>query len=249
MLLCRAMAKTVICMKWGTRYGPEFANRLYAMVRRHVSGALRFVCLTDDASELASEIEALPLPAMALPARVATTPWRKISLWQQPLADLEGDVLFLDLDTVVTASLDPFFAYEPGVYCVIHNWTQPRRTIGNTSVFRFPVGKHAHIFDRMAADPEAVLARYRIEQQYISGEIERQVFWPKGWCVSFKHDCVPPWPLNFVRAPRLPREARVVVFSGHPDPDEAAVGRWPTKWWKRSYKHVRPTPWIDRHWR
>jgi hypothetical protein len=23
-------------MKWGTKYGPEYVNRLYAMVRRHL---------------------------------------------------------------------------------------------------------------------------------------------------------------------------------------------------------------------
>jgi len=27
----------VICMKWGTKYGPEYVNRLYAMVRRHLT--------------------------------------------------------------------------------------------------------------------------------------------------------------------------------------------------------------------
>ena len=25
-------------MKWGTKYGPEYVNRLYAMVRRHLEG-------------------------------------------------------------------------------------------------------------------------------------------------------------------------------------------------------------------
>lgn len=244
------MTKTIICMKWGTRYGSEFANRLYSMVRRHVTGELRFVCFTDDTSGLNAAIETMPLPEIDLPERVAWTPWRKLSLWQYPLGDLEGDVLFLDLDIVVTGPLDQFFDYSPGDYCVIHNWTQPRLTVGNTSVFRFPVGRHTHIYDTVAADPEAVLGRYRIEQQYISGEIERQVFWPKDWCLSFKHSCVPPFPLNFLLVPRLPETARIVVFSGNPDPDEAIVGDFPTKArWKKLYKHIRPTPWIADHWR
>ena len=42
------MTKTVICMKWGARYPAYFANRLYSMVRRNVTGDLRFVCFTDD---------------------------------------------------------------------------------------------------------------------------------------------------------------------------------------------------------
>ena len=28
----------VICMKWGTKYGPEYVNRLYGMVKRHLKG-------------------------------------------------------------------------------------------------------------------------------------------------------------------------------------------------------------------
>ena len=30
--------RIVLCMKWGTKYGPEYVNRLYGMVRRHLSG-------------------------------------------------------------------------------------------------------------------------------------------------------------------------------------------------------------------
>ena len=33
-------ARTVLCMKWGTKYGPEYVNRLYGMVRRHLHSDL-----------------------------------------------------------------------------------------------------------------------------------------------------------------------------------------------------------------
>lgn len=57
----------IICMKWGKKYGPEYVNRLYAMVRRHLSGDFRFVCLTDDASGIRSEVECKPIPPLDLP--------------------------------------------------------------------------------------------------------------------------------------------------------------------------------------
>jgi hypothetical protein len=61
---------------------------------------------------------------------------------------------------------------------------------------------------------------------------------------------MPPWPLNFIQSARLPPTAKVIAFTGKPDPDEAGDGRWPVKEaWKRLYKHVRPTPWIAEHWR
>ena len=76
------------------------------------------------------------------------------------------------------------------------------------------------------------------------------VFWPEDWCVSFKHSLMPLWPLNFVVPPKLPKDTKLVAFTGKPDPDEARDGIWPVKaQWKRLYKQVRPTPWIAEHWR
>ena len=31
------MDRFVICMKWGSKYGPEYVNRLYGMVARHLN--------------------------------------------------------------------------------------------------------------------------------------------------------------------------------------------------------------------
>ncbi len=243
------VAKTIICMKWGTRYGPEFVNRLYRAVRRNVSGELRFICFTDDASGLDNGVDAQALPPITLPEEFAWTPWRKLSIWQYPLAGMEGDAIFLDLDLVITGSLDAMFEFAPGEYCVIENWTQKGQGIGNTSAFKFPVGKFKEIFDRFEADPEAVLRDNRIEQQYISRYITGQKFWPSEWCISFKHDLVPKFPMNWLRAPELPKEARIVAFTGKPDPDEAVAGRWPCPWYKAWYKHTKPATWVAEHWR
>ncbi len=247
--------QTVICMKWGSRYPADYVNRLHSMVQRHTGRVTQVVCFTDDAVGIAPGVVTRPLPQINIPERVAWTPWRKLSLW---CADLDiptsnanpADILFFDLDMVITGSIDPFFDYEPGRYCVIHNWTQPKLAVGNTSLFRIPVGRFAHVFDRFDADPEAVLSSHRIEQQYISATVDDQVFWPRDWCLSFKHDLIPRWPLNFLNTPQLPPSARAVAFTGKPDPDEAALGHWPVeKPWKRLYKHVRPTPWITENWR
>ncbi len=240
----------IACMKWGTRYGPEFVNRLYSAVARNMNRPFRFICFTDDNSDIHTSVETHPLPSITLPDRVAITPWRKLSLWQVPLADIiTGDVLVLDLDLVVTGNLDPFFTYEPGQYCVIENWTQPGKKIGNTSVFRIPVGRFETIFSSFTDDPEKVLSNFRIEQQFISHHIPEQKFWPSKWCLSFKHSLLPPFPINWVKAPQLPSTARIVAFTGHPDPDEARDGHWQAPWYKRHYKHIRPTPWIAEHWR
>lgn len=118
------MTKTVICMKWGERYPAHFANRLYNMVRRNVTGDLRFVCFTDDKEGLLPEVEYQPLPPIELPEKYRWWPWRKISLWQAGLGGLEGEVLFLDVDLIVTGNMDPFWEFHPGEMCIAENWTQ-----------------------------------------------------------------------------------------------------------------------------
>ena len=42
--------KNIICMKWGTKFGASYVNRLYDMVERNTTVPHRFVCFTDDAN-------------------------------------------------------------------------------------------------------------------------------------------------------------------------------------------------------
>ena len=246
--------QTVICMKWGDRYGPEYVNRLWSMIGRNTQRDTRLICFTDDAAGIDPAVVTEPLPEINIPDRVSRTPWRKLSVWRSDLAAsnllLSDDILFIDLDMVIVGSLDEFFDFSPGEFCVIKNWTQKRKNVGNTSLFRFPAQRFSHIFEYFDQDPEKVLGEYRIEQQYISAEIRNRVFWPEAWCLSYKHSIIPRWPLNFFKPPELPANARVIAFTGKPDIDEAAQGEWPvTRWYKRLYKFVRPAPWLLDHWR
>jgi hypothetical protein len=244
------MTQTVICMKWGTRYGPDYVNRLYSMMKRHTARPTRLVCYTDEAQGINSNVAVYPLPYIELPEYRRWFPWRKISLWQKELEGISGEVLYLDLDIVVTGGLDDFFDYKPGHYCVARNWTRRKERIGNTSVYRFPVGAHTYLYDRIMNNCEDVLARHSNSQTFISREIKDMEFWPDDWCVSFKHSLLPAWPLNLFLAPALPPATKVVAFTGKPDPDEAMEGRWPhERWYQGLYKRVRPTPWIAEHWR
>lgn len=238
-------------MKWGERYPADFANRLWSMIQRNTKRPTRLVCYTDDTSGLDSAIEAHPLPPISLPDTIARTPWRKMSLWAPQLPGVQGDFLFLDLDLVITGNIDDFFSYRSEhLYCVIENWTQVGDGVGNTSAFRLRCGAYSKLYNDLQADPEKVLSKFRIEQQYISARVPDQQFFPASWCLSFKHTLLPRWPLNFIKVPTLPSDARIVAFTGKPDPDEARDGLWPVNQsWKKLYKHVRPTPWIAEHWR
>jgi len=249
--------QTVVCMKWGTRYGPEYVNRLYSMVKRHTQRPLRFICFTDDTQGIDSEVETQDLPTIKLPEFMTQRPWPKIGLWQSDLAGLDGNVLYLDLDLIITGNIDEFFDYNAeATFCVIRNWTTRDRSdsfyrkVGNTSCYRFRVGAHAYLYDKVQSDPIGCWKQYRNSQTFISNEIGEINYWPDEWCVSFKHSLLPNWPQRMFREAQLPPKAKVVAFTGKPDIDDVIAGTWPEKMlFKRPFKQFVKPHWVEEHWR
>jgi hypothetical protein len=250
----------VICMKWGTMYGAAYVNHLRAGVARHLRQPHRFVCFTDDAGGLDPSIEAMPLPSLGLPTGHNDRRWQKLAVFAPQLADLRGTTLFLDLDLVVIDDLAPFFT-EPGAFRIIRDddlfrpkplrRLRPARdrflhAVGNSSVFRFEIGQHTYILDAYLADPAAATANYEISQQFQSAQLAAHghlAYWPHGWCVSFKNDCVPRGLRSYLADPAPPAGARIVVFAGSPKMSEVLAGgghRW--------YRRIGPAPWLQQAW-
>ena len=71
----------IICMKWGDKYGPEYVNRLYNMVSRHLTLDFQMVCLTDDSSGIVPAIKCYPIPEMDLPAGPERG-WKKLTTFK-----------------------------------------------------------------------------------------------------------------------------------------------------------------------
>jgi hypothetical protein len=240
--------QTIVCMRWGDRFPVEYVNRLYRGVMRNVARPTRFVAFTDDAAGLDPGIEPREIPAMRLPATgLGGSPWRKLALWSRDI-QLSGDLLFLDLDVVVVGSLDAFFDFEPGKLAIIRDWGA--KDSGNSSVMRLPAGGAPHLVDRFEADPLEKRRLYSNEQVYLTRESGLDIaFWPEAWCPGFKAMMLPRFPVNHVKSVNIPPGARVVVFTGHPRPHEAARGEWPAPWYKKAYKSLRPVTWLAEHWR
>lgn len=250
----------VLCMKWGTLYGPAYVNNLARGVRRHLVRPHRFFCFTDDPSGLDPEVEVLPLPELMLPEGSIDTRWRKLALFRRDLFGLHGTALFLDLDLVVVGGLDGFFDLRGTVLIQrdddlfrakpLRRLRPTRdarlRRMGNSSVFRFEIGAHSEVLDAYLADPMDAERKHEIEQGLLSHELDRRGlmgFWPKGWCVSFKNDCVPRGPASYLRDPACPPGARIVVFAGNPKMEEVIAGgghRW--------YRHIGRVDWLRAAW-
>ena len=241
----------VLCIKWGRKYGPEYVNKLHAMVKRHLHRPFRFICLTDDTHGIEPHIEVKPIPMVGFSefdSRQTWTfghGWLKLTSFAQPLHDIVGRTLFLDLDIVIVDSIDAFFD-QPGEFCVIKEWDK-RDGTGNTSVYLYTVGAHTDALAYLKDQYPTSIADVRNEQEFITQYLGRQgkvSFWPQGWCVSFKRHCVPRGLRSWVQAPTIPAGAKIIAFHGKPNPPDAIAGD-SGKW----YRRVPPTQWVADHWR
>jgi hypothetical protein len=237
-------------MKWGTKYGPEYVNRLYAMVRRHLTGDFRMVCLTDDPKGIRSEVQCLPIPPLDLPPGIPERGWTKLVTFSAGPARTEGAPRCSWMSTWSSSgSLDDFF--DPARRVPGHSRLQaalahhrqfvgvPLRTgraprcAGDISAATFdevrarfpqrtglPVGLHAHA--------RALLANTGL----------------RAWCPSFKYHGIPRWPTNYWKPPLCRPGARIVIFHGECNPPDALAGRR-----NRRFRFIKPATWVAEHWR
>ena len=134
--------KQIICIKWGTKYGPEYVNRFYNMVARNITPPFRVICFTDQTEGMDPRIETRPLPEpdFVMPKNTPGK-WPKSQLWGD-LGDITGTVLFMDLDIIITDNIDAFFDYgDPSDTITAKNPNTPFERMAQTSIYRMQVGK------------------------------------------------------------------------------------------------------------
>jgi len=232
-------------MKWGDKFSPDYVNKLYAMVARNLTLPFRFVCFTENTENIRSEVEIKPLPELDLPSNIPERGWRKLTVFAKNFGGLSGKTLFLDLDVVIVHNINDFFTV-PGDFLIAHDKKNPKKMEGNSSVFRFEIGQYPQILSFFEENFEQIQNEVRHEQAYLSREIHKLnklQFWNDAWVPSFKYRCAPNWIMSWFEAPSIPKDAKIILFHGLPNPPEAIKGI-SGKW----YRHIQPSPWIEKHW-
>lgn len=263
------MKKQIVCINWGTKYGAPYINRLFRMVRANITPPFRFVAFTDTRDGVHPDVVCFDLPEMpGFMPKNTIGQWPKSRLWAPELGDLTGPFLFVDLDVTITGSLDVFFEYgAPEDVVLARNVAKPFQKLGQTSIYRMPVGALAPLQDMFAADPQAVADKYRFEQHFVTKNAPNGVkFWPNGWVRHFRIECIPRFPLNYFMEPKLPAGARVVIFAGAMNPPDAIAGRYNKKMpylppmahisralrsdhkLKAIRQYLRPATWVQEIW-
>jgi hypothetical protein len=95
-----------ITLKWGTKYGPEYVNRLYNNIKQTYSGEFEFHCFTDNDNDINSNIIIHDINTLPhFNSNVFTIV--KIDLFKH--LTFEGPYAFLDLDVLVINDLKLYF--------------------------------------------------------------------------------------------------------------------------------------------
>jgi len=243
----------IITMKWGTLYGPEYVDRLYRGVAKHLKRPFRFICFTDNTDGITEQgVDCLDFLDFPVSDYLVWSAWQKFSILRKDVP-FEGLSMFLDLDVLITGPLDKFFEYgKPEDFPIIHNWVEPRKTlfrprpdIGNSSCFRFMAGQHHYAYERFLNECDAMFKNYPTEQAGLTDTVRKhKIYWPDEWVRSFKRHCQRPFPVNYLLPAKFRPEASIIAFHGNPNPDQAIAGFKGRK----IHHYVKPTPWVKKIW-
>ena len=207
----------IVCLKAGTKYGPEYVNILYDMVSRNLPEGFDgdFTCFTDDISGLSPSIATRPLPHPGLNGW-----WNKIALFKPGLFPDGDQVLYFDLDTVITGPLDEIASYR-GDFAILRDFYRPDGL--QSSVMSWRVSVPEIVWDAWSAAD--------CPQDFPEGDqfVIEQVMCE---CVDIWQDLYPGQFASYkVHASLgIPKGANVVVFHGEPRPHEC--GDWVPYVWK-----------------
>lgn len=234
---------SVVCWRWqpveGYRstFGPETVNVLKRMVARHYKDPHRFICCTDDATGIDSDVEIVPIWSdhAGLPhPHNHTHPscYRRLRAFAPEMREIFGPrFVSVDLDCVIVDDLRPLWNRPEDFVC----WggTTMPRTSFNGSMFLLTAGARASVwtdFNPVSSPATAKAAGYYGSDQawisYCLGTKGARWFAEDGVC-SYRLHVAP-------NRGRLPNHARIVFFNGKLDP-------W--------HPDVQRLPWVQEHWR
>lgn len=196
---------TVLCvLRSGGDFDIQHVHALRCGVQSHWFKPLHFVCLTD---------QKLGLHGVAEVPLVGGWPgwWSKMEAFRP---DIEGDVLLMDLDTVIVGDLSDIA--NRGDLTIMRDVYRPKGL--QSSLVYIPEAEKAAVWDAWLKEPEEHMYRHRSDQDFLETLwLDRAERWQDvlpGQVVSWKADC----------RYGVPEGARVVIYHGQPRP-------WETELW------------------
>lgn len=228
---------TILCVRFGNRYGREYVERLRNMVRRHITLPHEIVCLTDDQHPI-ENVRTLYQPN----AGYVKGWWHKVHMFD-PTLSLSGRILYFDLDVVIHNNIDRLATFATNDFVGIHDFNRKFHAgwkYLNSSVMSWSHGTHSYIYEQFKSNPKEA-QRLQGDQDWIWKLSKDKIrFWPREWVQSYKWEIRAREELTLINGKRQFREVDhsvevhpeccVTVFHGDPKPqdvkDKFVVDNW-----------------------
>jgi tetratricopeptide (TPR) repeat protein len=235
---------SVVCVKWGTKYGAEYVNKLARGVRANIvdpqiRDALDFYCFTDDATGIETledaagegmDGEGVEAAVIVRPLKAGWRDWWNKALLFSPDVGLRGRVMYIDLDTVITGPLDLALAGYKGTFATMSTdgMLNEQRSDGyNSSVMLWDAdeGSCNLIYEVLAEHYQHIRKfiykfDHWLELLVQGADILQEAF--PGQFVEFKQ--------YEESSVAQQQQARLVTFPLHPKPHESD-SQWVKEWW------------------
>jgi hypothetical protein len=229
----------IVCLKWGTKYGPEYVNRLHAAVKRNTTVPFKFWCFTDDATGIVSDVTTVALPY----ADQLDSWWNKLNLFSRDIPIIPGNwIFYIDLDTLIVDNIDEILSIRSSKMIVLRDFYQgivKSANLVGSGLMLWRHGRYNHVWDKFIMDPKKHVAKAGTygDQWWIEQEVTNILFWQDIFpeqVISFKVHC----------RKGLPDRARIVCYHGRPSIPESITETTVEKKWT-----IAPQPWVLKHWR
>ncbi|WP_043700068.1 hypothetical protein [Yoonia vestfoldensis] len=251
----------IACLKWGKGYPTIYTNTLYRAITDTTSVAVRFVCITDDASGLADGIETRDLPFFALDRPLWTRGmWPKFAICAKDMFPAGTTVLYMDVDVQVTGDLAPMLQHitDHGGLHVPQDWhdTHERwfpklfanERITHGAVIGLIAGEQDHLYDMVKNRGADMIKEFGNDQVVFHNHGYKRQYLPKGWVLSFKKSLAWHFPTSlFLQPSRPPSDCMIVSFHGQPNPQDLIQAPF-KKWGSPEKFGYFPVRWIKDYW-
>jgi len=221
---------TICTWLWGrSKYTSIYVERLYAGLKRHLQRPFRFLLMTDQLIDARFEIERYDILDPELTRiRGCFARLRMFDIEWQKHRQIDGPIVNLDLDVVITGPLNELFTrQEPLVLLEGANSSNPCPF--NGSVFMFQPGAHYELWATfsLSAAQKMRFSEFPDDQGWFWHKVPRAATWkvgPTSGIWSFRKR-------NWPQGDELPRGARIVAFPGHRDPAQFTHLQWVKENW------------------
>jgi hypothetical protein len=227
---------TVLCVRFGTKYGIEYVERLRNMVTRHLTVPFEFVCLTDDST---------PIKGVRLivqkNAGYHRAWWHKIHMFD-PSLPLQERILYLDLDVVIINNIDKLFSNNGNFYGILdfnRKFNKDYKSL-NSSVLLWNYQTQNIIWDNFVSNSSDALKLHGDQDWIWKLKKEEIKFWPVDWIQSYKWEIRSKSDLELRNGKRVFKQKKdietissncsILVFHGDPKPqdvqDKIVIDNW-----------------------